>query len=63
VGILKNHSIEHVTIQGGTQGWGWLLGCSPLPKSKFKKHRLSKHDDVTGFTQFTLQPKSATEIS
>jgi hypothetical protein len=46
-----------------------LLGCKPRPPpppprpiAKFKKHRFCIHSGIRGFTWFTPQPKSVTEI-
>jgi hypothetical protein len=47
---------------------GGVGGCSPRTpppsprKQNLKKHRFHKCDDIKGFTSFTFQPKSATEI-
>ena len=34
----------------------------PFPKTKLKKHKSGRHDDITHYTLFTLQPKSDSEI-
>jgi hypothetical protein len=53
-------------IQGDSGHWRTQGGAAyqqpPPPKTKFKKHRFCRHDDIKVFTWFTLQPKSATEI-
>jgi len=44
-------------------GVGSLPCCSPAkPKLKKKKNILCRNDDIEGFTWFTIQAKSATEI-
>jgi hypothetical protein len=56
--LPKEQYTKHWLTQGGGGG---LPGCSPL-KVKFKKHKFCRHDYTNGFTSFTLQLKSASEI-
>jgi hypothetical protein len=56
-------------LQGRTKRRGGAAGLQAPPpppnppKPKFKKHRFCGYYDIKSFTWFTLQPKSATEIS
>jgi hypothetical protein len=59
--LLRPYNVQSIGVKHWpTQGGGVQAG--PPPKVKYKKKRCSRYDDIKGFTSFTLQPKSGTEM-
>jgi hypothetical protein len=61
---VRDHITHVMWARAHPGGRGWRVAV-PLknPKPKFKKHGFCRYYDVKSFTWFTLQPKSATEVS
>jgi hypothetical protein len=59
---MGNMAVGAVLHPKGGGGRAARLQTPSPHEPKFKKRRFCRHDDIKGFTCFTLQPKSSTEI-